>query len=1033
MSEFTFLLTDIEGSTRLWEQHPQAMRAALERHDAILRQEVAARQGHVFKTAGDSFFVAFPSAPDALQTALAAQLRLIHEAAAAAGGEVEKMRVRMALYTGEAEVRDGDYFGQPLNRAYRLMAAAHGEQILLAETTAKALVDGLPPNARLKDLGRHRFKGLIHPEQVYQLVAPGLSTDFLPLRSLEALVHNLPSQITSFIGREKEIADGQRLLQAGRLLTLSGVGGTGKTRLALQLAASLLDEYPDGVWLVELATMVDSERVAQAVAEALGVREEPNRSMLDTLLDYLRSRQMLLVLDNCEHLVQACAQLVETLLHACPNLKVLITSREALGIAGEVIYHVPSLALPPTAPDSAPSPHTLMQFEAVRLFYERARAAQPAFELNPHNAQAVMQICTRLDGIPLAIELAAARLRTLPIEQVAARMHNRFRLLTGGSRTALPRQQTLEALIDWSYDLLSEPERILLRRLAVFVGGWTLEAAESVCPEEGPSGATIDPFDVLELLTRLVDKSLVVMENALPEGAIAGKEHLSPEYTVGSDRAPVRYRMLETIRQYALEKLVHADELAWARSRHLSHYSRFAEQAAPELWKADELKWMSLLDAELENLRAALEWSISDEEGAGIESGLRLGNALLHYWLPRGYLSEGYNWLKQIIDRPEAARLDQGRAEAINAAGLLLCNMSDTRTAQEYFEQSLSISRPAGYQLETAYALFGLGSVKLPDGRWAEARRDLQASLETFQALNFLPGIALALGQLGAVAMQERDLETGRRYFEESLAVCRQMEHFAGIAGATDALGYVASSQGRLEESIDLAQKALEMFWEAGDRIGMVEALFNLIYAFIHQENFSAALPLLKERLEICRKIGYEYGIFTSLDMLALTERYMKNHAEAVENTKKAAIIAQKMGFISALAYTQTGLGFELRYLNDESGARMALVKGLNLHQQVGDKFGILLHWLGFATLEVECGEKHEQPERLAWAVRLLGAIQALKEAHSILLNPIDLREYNLALQRARQGLDESAFQAAFTSGQAFGWEQAQEYVAALN
>ncbi|MEP7357510.1 MAG: adenylate/guanylate cyclase domain-containing protein, partial [Anaerolineales bacterium] len=558
----TFLFTDIEGSSQLWEQHPAAMGAALARHDALLQEVIAARGGHVFKMSGDGLHAAFAQASEAVAAALACQLVLN---STGWPGLPRPLAVRMSLHTGEAELRGGDYFGTTVNRVARLMALATGGQIVLSTAATELVRDQLPPGATLQDLGEHRLKDLVRPEHIYQLNSPDLPTNFPPLRALEVLPHNLPLQLTSFIGRERELAEVSRMLATTRLLTLTGPGGTGKTRLALQTATEVLETWPQGAWLVELAPLTDSALLPQAVATVLGVREQPGRPLLDALLDYLRLKQLLLLLDNCEHVISASAQLASRLLGACPQLKIVATSREALSVSGEAAYRVPSLAL---ADVSTATPDALAESAAVRLFVERAQAVQPRFQLTDHNLLAVAQICQRLDGIPLAIELAAARVKVFSAEQIAARLDDRFRLLTGGSRTALPRQQTLQALIDWSCDLLSAPERAAWRQLSVFAGGFTFEAAEAVLGAEA-----------LDWLSHLVDKSLVVVE----------------DYEVATQ---TRYRLLETIRQYGRDKLLEAGEASAVRDRHLAHYLRLALDAEPKLRCPDMVSVLNRLELE---------------------------------------------------------------------------------------------------------------------------------------------------------------------------------------------------------------------------------------------------------------------------------------------------------------------------------------------------------------------------------------------------------------------------------------------------
>lgn len=475
---WTFLFTDIEGSSKLWDEKPEAMRKALARHDELLRKAFSG--GHVFKTVGDAFYAAFTSPSEAIQAAISAQKDLLGES----WGEIGSMPVRIGLHTGEAEFRDNDYFGPSLNRVARLLSTGHGGQILISQATYELVRDGLPKGTETRFLGEHRLRDLERPESIYQLLVEGLPTEFPALRSLSELPNNLPLQVNTFIGREKELSDVDSLISKHRLVTFTGSGGTGKTRLSLQAGADLLPEFEDGVWLVELAPLTEAELVPQTVAAALRVREEPGRSLQETLLAFLRDKHLLLILDNCEHLLDATARLADAIGRQCPRVHVVATSREPLAIQGEQVYRVPSLSTPD--PKRKESLHALGQYEAVRLFIDRALLAQPSFQVTNENAPAVAQICHRLDGIPLALELAAARVRAMPVETIAARLDDRFRLLTGGSRTALPRQQTLRATIDWSYGLLDEKEKTLLRRLSVFAGGWTLEAAERVCADDAP-------------------------------------------------------------------------------------------------------------------------------------------------------------------------------------------------------------------------------------------------------------------------------------------------------------------------------------------------------------------------------------------------------------------------------------------------------------------------------------------------------------------------------------------------------------------
>lgn len=567
----TFVFTDIEGSTRLWEQEPERMQLALARHDAIAREAVEANHGTVVKMIGDGVHAVFDDAVDAVMATPQLQDAL-------ANPELTNgvaLLVRCGLHVGVVERRDWDFFGSVVNRAARIMSAAHGGQVLLSHAVATQVGLRLPAGVALRGLGSVRLRDLASPEQVYQLMHPELRQSFLALRTLEATPNNLPQQVTSFVGRERELAEVSTLLGTTRLMTLLGVGGIGKTRLSQQIAADVIDDYPDGMWFVDLAVLTDTRLVPQAVASVLGVKEEAGRPVIEALMKYVKDMRLLLILDNSEHLVHACAELAQQLLHSGSHVKVLASSRESLHVAGETIYPVSALAAPD--PQASLTLVALMQYDAVRLFIDRAVAVQPAFRVTQQNAIAVAEICHRLDGIPLALELAAARVSALSVEQIAAHLSDRFRLLTRGDRTALPRQQTLRASIDWSYDLLSEAERTLLRRLSVFAGGWTLEAAEAVGAE-----GEVGHHDVLDLLARLVEKSLVAL-------AAEGE----------------RYRLLDTVQAYALERLKASGKEGDARTHHLSFCVALLEHADKKLQGPEQGAWLTRLAIARENILLA--------------------------------------------------------------------------------------------------------------------------------------------------------------------------------------------------------------------------------------------------------------------------------------------------------------------------------------------------------------------------------------------------------------------------------------------
>ncbi len=790
----TFLLTDIEGSTGLLQRLGDARYAPLlTEHRRLLRAAFRREGGQEIGTQGDALTVAFPRARAAVAAAVAAQQAILRHS----WPEGVMPRVRMGLHTGEPGRAAGEYVGLDVHRAARICAAGHGGQILLSLTTS-ALVEGsLPPDIQLRNLGSHRLSALQQPEKIFQVLHPDLPNEFPPLRSLDVLPNNLPRQLTSFIGRGREIAEVKRLLSTTPVLMLAGPGGCGKTRLALQVAADLIHAFADGVWLVELAALTDSDLVVQAVASALGAREVPGRPLVATVLDYLRTKELLLILDNCEHLVTACARLAEAIIRSCPRLRVLATSREPLGVPGETVWHVPSLSLAEN--HRVASVERLMLYEATRLFVERAIAVQPRFTLTPQNAVAVAAVCRRLDGMPLAIELAAARMRVLSADQIAERLDERFSLLTGGGRTALPRQQTLRGTLDWSYDLLSHKERALLRRLSVFAGGWTLEAAEAVCTGEG-----VETQDILDLLTQLVLKSLVLLNEQ--EGR-------------------VRYRLLETVRQYGRNRLEESGEAAGVKRRHFDWYLHLAEEAEPKLVSADQPVWLNRLEVEHDNLRAALEWSKAEEDDG--EAGLRLAKALWHFWNVHGHFSAGRGWLETMLSRGRSASAPV-RARALAATGFLAYRQGDYDGAIRMCTESLVMFRELGDLSGMGQALYFLGAVAVGQGGYERARTLFMESLTLGRQAGDKRRMAISLNSLGEVARCQGDYAAARASYEESLTLRREVGDKWGIAIPLGNLGFVALHQGENESAAILFHEALGLARQAVNRLGIAEYLAGL-------------------------------------------------------------------------------------------------------------------------------------------------------------------------------------------------------------
>jgi predicted ATPase/class 3 adenylate cyclase len=657
----TLLLADVEGSTRLWETQPEQMTAAFARLDRALSDLVAAYGGvrPVEQGEGDSFVVAFARASDAVACALELQR-----------APLAPIRLRIGVHTGEVQLRDDDnYIGPTINRTARLRNLAHGGQTVLSGTAEALVVDTLPADVWLTDLGTHELRGVARPERVVQLCHPDLRNDFPPLNTAKNVAaHNLPSQFTSFVGRGPQLIEVRKLLTESRLVTLTGAGGVGKTRLAVQVGNQLAEDYADGVWYVDLAPITDPDLVPVTAARALGLPDQPGRSTMDTLLRFVRDRQMLVVLDNCEHLLDACAELVVALLGGAPGLTLLATSREPIGMTGEATWRVPSLSLAD---------------EAVELFADRARLARPDFSLSDGNAAVVADICARLDGMPLAIELAAARVRALSLVEILDSLRDRFRLLTGGSRTSVRRQQTLRASVDWSHALLTEPERILFRRLAVFYGGFDLDAVQTVAG----SGA-VERYQVIDQLTLLVDKSLVVADES------GGR---------------TRYRLLETVRQYALEKLGESGEADAVRARHRDHYTSMAAQLdAPA--GSDYEQRIEQANIEIDNLRAAFGWS---RENSDIELELALACSLQPLWQARGRLREGLTWFDTALADDNAhhagvAAAVRARALADSAALGLWAGAADS---PDQAQQALAIAREVEDPALLARALTACGYI----------------------------------------------------------------------------------------------------------------------------------------------------------------------------------------------------------------------------------------------------------------------------------------------------------------------------------
>ena len=1026
----TLLLADIEGSVKLWESRNAGMTEAMKKYDGLVGKAITRHGGVKPKDQGegDSFLAAFARPSEAVGCALAIQLALRQEDW---GGF--DLRARMALHSGEVELRDeANYLGSTINRCARLRSLARGGQVLLSAATFDLVTDRLPEGASIKDLGMHRLKDLSRPEHVYQLSHAELHDAFPPLRSLEALPNNLPVQLTSFVGREKDIEEVNELLRKTRMLTLTGSGGCGKTRLALQVAADLVDQFERGVWLADLASVTDASLVPAAVASALRLPEERERDSTATLTDHIEDASALIVLDNCEHLVHACADLSEVLLRACPSLTIIATSREPLGVDGETAWRVPSLSLPDES--ERPPVEALAQFEAVRLFVERAVKSRPNFRITNENAPAVVEICHRLDGIPLAIELAAARVRVLSPEEIADGLANRFHLLTGGARTAMPRQRTLQASVEWSYDLLSEHEQLLLNSLSVFAGGFTLDAAEAVGSSEQVPAA-----QVLDLLSQLIDKSLVLVEDL--------------------DAGASRYRMLETIRQYAMDRCLEAFRVETVRERHMQYFLELAESRIYGRGKSFILSDPKLeLVAEVDNLRAAARWALSHEDPniklrmaamtalilinlehqrearALVEEALASAEGASPTARGRGLVAKAYAgiWgggapaarstaeealqladetgdtgtatdarlmvaqysfelgdgarLRSIVDEiratSDAGSADQGFADVM--LGVLLLVQGEFAESKALLAEGEGILRANGDLLGLANTLVHIPYPLLYLGEFDRAQSAAAEGQTILRDMNLKD--PRALYPWAMVELYRGQYDEARRLAAEAVETARAIENPMFEAGGWNFEATIESAMGHAQEALDLFIRAwefdVESFGDAGFRNPNV-AWFDAMAG----DAFRAASERDRGR-EVMQKIR-EHSL-----------RPMANLGYAIATLNESKIDRDEGNALEA-----ESLAFEALAMFHDFESPVLMIDALEV----------------IAELAVEL-EAHEE------AVRVLGATQAARDQIGYVRFPVERPGYESSLAEARVALGE-AFDQVWAEGLALSLDEAVDYV----
>ena len=887
----TFLFTDIEGSTRLAQEFPESLPSAIEKHHAIIDKAIESNNGFVFEKVGDSFCCAFENAEEAVKAAIQIQINLSDEVCELFGQERKncEIKVRIGIHSGNAEWNGNTYMGYiTLARTARVMSAAYGEQILISND-AYELCFPKPGFGKeegeskisFRDLGVRRLKDVIEPIRLFQVVSKDLRVEFPPLKTLDARPNNLPVQLSGFIGRADEIKHAKELLKDNRLLTLTGFGGLGKTRFSLQVAADLIDEFANGVWFVDLAAVSNPVFLAITIINDLGLKEEQKKSPEETLGYYLKDKEILIILDNCEQIIGSCAKLTENLLMTCPKLKVIATSREALNCKGEQTYRIPPLTLPD--PDHKYTPEQLTQYESVRLFIERALAVNPKFRVTNENAPALAEVCLRLDGIPLAVELAATRTKILSVEKIYERLDDRFNLLTGGRRTALPRQQTLRALIDWSYDLLSENEKILWSRLSVFSGGWTLDAAEEVCSDE-----TISKHDILDLLSQLTEKSVIIY-----------------------DETKDRYRILESLKQYGIEKLSDGKEIFL---QHLNYFLELSKKAKPELLGENTKFWMHKIEADHSNFISAIEWSVRNENS---EKGILTAAALGRFWNITGQYSTGIRLIEIILESAGTLDKSSSKVNVLNWIGSFKSSQGDYEQAKKYYEEILNIRKEAGDKSGIAGSLHNLGNVALSQGDYEQAKKYYVESLAIYKDIGDKRGIASPILSLGNIALNQGEYEQAKKYYEESLVIKKEIGNKDGISRAINNLGNVEYYKGDYEQAKKYYKESLHICKEIGSKNGIAALVSNLGSVASNQGDFELAKKYYEESLDIRKEIGSKNGIAESIKNLGNVAYDQGDYKQAKKLFEESLAIYKDIGYKIGMVDSINYLGIAAYNLGD--------------------------------------------------------------------------------------------------------------------
>jgi len=885
--KITFLFTDIEGSTKVAHEFHELLPEALQRHQQILHEAVAANNGCVFRIIGDAFFCSFERSADAVKAAREAQILFSKEQ-----WKGVTIKVRIGIHAGDAEWNGTDYEGYlTLARTNRIMSAAYGEQIIISEKVYKDLADELhvlnSNGIFFRDLGERRLKDVVQPIRLYQVTAPGLREEFPPLKTLDARPNNLPVQLTSFVGREDVIDNIKSLLKQTHLLTLIGFGGTGKTRLAMQVGADLIDEFSHGVFIAELSPFSEPSLISQALINIFGLEEELGKSQEESLTGYLKDKQMLIILDNCEHMIIESAAFAEMLLRNCPLLKIIATSREALMCSGEQTFRVPPLNVPDGS--TQVSAEQLMEFESARLFVERAMSVNPDFSIDDESVIAVTGICRQLEGIPLAIELAAVRTKVLPVEKIFQRLNDRFKLLTGGMRTAETKQQTLKAMVDWSYDMLSPEEKKLLNRLSVFSGGWTLDAAEEVC-----SGNGLEDVDILDLLSRLADKSLII--------PCTGNK---------------RYNILETIRQYAEQKKDESNEAEMHIQSHLEFYSKLSEAIRGDLEKGIEKQMLDSFETEMNNFRKAMSNSIIIGKR---EKGIKIALNLSRFWEIRGYIKEGRKHILELLgDADEiSSRL---RASSFQWLGTLEWITGDLDKAKDYYDRSLRLYKNLNNVRGIGTTLGNLGLLAQSQGDYEKAMLLNEKSFKSIKEIGDKGLTADSLFNAVAPLIYLKEYDKAEEKLNECLKIYREVNDLRGIAMSLSNLGSLAGVRLDYAKAMNHLEESLKIQRELGDTRGLASTLDNLGSIFGYYGKYWEAEKYFDECIRIRTELSDKKGLASAFNNYGFLKHSMGQDTESIELHKKSFQLSQEINFETGMRYGLIGIAETLSTENPDKAA----------------------------------------------------------------------------------------------------------------